>query len=224
MVNSNTDKVREVERRIVDIYSKGDTSNKDVVSSIQSLMMMRWNMMHHSIMWDDEFVAQLDAMNEHMKQALIAMRYKTLDVYEYLKAKCPEDMKLEVTGRLYVDDMDMEGWEYESDMWANLSEILQTPAMSRASLYADGITYPLVFDSTDNNSCHSCEECETMYMLYREKHNDNWNELMDRNKTDHMHIIYGVHNMIDHCHWTLQDLINVKSYKTKIEIEYSNKQ
>lgn len=224
MVNSNTDKVREVERRVVDIYTKSDTSNKDVVCSIQSLMMMRWNMMHHSIMWDDEFVAKLDAMNEQMKQALIAMRYKTLDVYEYLKLRCPEDMKLEVMGRLYVDDMDMEGWEYESDMWANLSEILQTPAMSRDSLYANGITYPLVFDSTDNNSCHSCEECETMYMLYREKHYDNWNEHMDRNKTGHMHIIYGVHNMIDHCHWTLQDLINVKSYKTKIEVEYSNKQ
>jgi hypothetical protein len=224
MVNSNTDKVREVERRVVDIYTKSDTSNKDVVCSIQSLMMMRWNMMHHGIMWDDEFVAKLDAMNEQMKQALIAMRYKTLDVYEYLKLRCPEDMKLEVMGRLYVDDMDMEGWEYESDMWANLSEILQTPAMSRDSLYADGITYPLVFNSTDNNSCHSCEECETMYMLYREKHYDNWNEHMDSNKTGHMHIIYGVHNMIDHCHWTLQDLINVKSYKTKIEVEYSNKQ
>lgn len=224
MVNSNTDKIREVERRVVDIYTKSDTSNKDVVCSIQSLMMMRWNMMHHGIMWDDEFVAKLDAMNEQMKQALIAMRYKTLDVYEYLKLRCPEDMKLEVMGRLYVDDMDMEGWEYESDMWANLSEILQTPAMSRDSLYADGITYPLVFNSTDNNSCHSCEECETMYMLYREKHYDNWNEHMDCNKTGHMHIIYGVHNMIDHCHWTLQDLINVKSYKTKIEVEYSNKQ
>ena len=217
------EKIRDLERRVVEIYNKDDTSNKDVVSSIQSLMMLRWNMMHNRIVWDDEFVAKLDAMNEQMKQALIAMRYKTLDVYEYLKVKCPEDMKLEVTGRLYVDDMDMEGWEYESDMWANLSEILQTPAMSRASLYADGITYPLTFDNTDINSSHSCEECETMYMLYREKHYDNWNEHMDRNKTDQMHIIYGVHNMIDHCHWTLQDLINVKSYKTKIEVEYSNK-
>lgn len=89
MVNSNTDKVREVERRVVDIYTKSDTSNKDVVCSIQSLMMMRWNMMHHGIMWDNEFVAKLDAMNEQMKQALIAMRYKTLDVYEYLKLRCP---------------------------------------------------------------------------------------------------------------------------------------
>ncbi len=41
-------------------------------------------------------------------------------------------------------------------------------------------------------------------------------------KTNHVRIIYGVHNAIDHCHWTLQDLINVKSYKTKIEVEYCN--
>lgn len=217
------DKIRDLERRIVEIYKKCDTSNKDVICSIQSLMMMRWNMMQNRKVWDDEFVAKLDVMNELMKQAIIAMRYKTLDVYEYLKTKCSEDMKLEVTGRLYVDDMDMEGWEYGSDVWIYLSEILKTPAMTCASLYADGITYPLTFDNTNSDSCHSCKECDTMYMLYREKHFDNWNEHMDRNKTDHMHIIYGVHNMIDHCHWTLQDLINVKSYKTKIEVEYRDK-
>ena len=42
------DKIRDLERRIVEIYKKCDTSNKDVVSSIQSLMMMRWNMMQSS--------------------------------------------------------------------------------------------------------------------------------------------------------------------------------
>ena len=55
------DKIRDLERRIVEIYKKCDTSNKDVVSSIQSLMMMRWNMMHHSIMWDDEFERAYEA-------------------------------------------------------------------------------------------------------------------------------------------------------------------
>ena len=223
MDNSDIVKIREVERRVVEIYSKGDTSNKDVVFNIQGLMMFRWNTMQNCIVWDDEFVAQLDAMNERMKQALIAMRYKTLDVYEYMKLKCPENMKLEVTGRLYVDDMDTECWERGSDEWAYLTEVLQTPAMSRDSLYADGITYPITFDSTSNNFYHSCEECETLYMLYRERHFDNWNDGMNRNKTDHMHIIYGVHNMIEHCHWTLQDLINVKSYKTKIDVVYRNK-
>lgn len=33
-------------------------------------------------------------------------------------------------------------------------------------------------------------------------------------------IVYGVHNMIDHCHWTLQDLMGIRQYSTKIEIEY----
>ena len=42
-------------------------------------------------------------------------------------------------------------------------------------------------------------------------------------KTNHMHIIHGVHNMIDCFHWSLQDLINMKLYKAKIEVEYSNK-
>ena len=38
-----------------------------------------------------------------------------------------------------------------------------------------------------------------------------WNEHMDCEKTDGSQIIYGVHIMIDHLCWTLQNLINMKS-------------
>ena len=33
------------------------------------------------------------------------------------------------------------------------------------------------------------------------------------------HIIYAVHNLYEHCHWSLQDLLGIRSYGIGIEIE-----
>jgi hypothetical protein len=182
--------------------------------------MERWRLMHRSIVWDDDFIAKLVAMNEKMKQALIDMRNLALNTYTHLLTNCPDEKEFDVTGRLFVDDMEMEGWKYGIHMSDYLSEILQTPEYS--GLYRYGVAHEVIFESADRP--YGINENNTeMNMLYMAELPENWNEHMDREKTANLNIIYGVHNMIDHCHWTLQDLINVKSYKSKIEVEYRNK-
>ena len=176
--------------------------------------------MHKSIVWDDEFIAKLVAMNEKMKQALIDMRNLALGTYNHQIANCPDDKEFDVTGMLFADDMEMEGWEYGSHMSDYLSEILQTPEYS--GLYRYGVAHEVIFESADRPYGINDRNTE-MNLLYMAEQPDNWNEHMNREKTANLNIIYGVHNMIDHCHWTLQDLINVKSYKAKIEVEYRNK-
>ena len=211
--------VRDIEKCIVKLYEKGANDDK-ISDEIESLLMERWGLMHKSIVWDDEFIAKLVAMNEKMKQALIDMRNLALGTYNHQIANCPDDKEFDVTGRLFVDDMEMEGWEYGSHMSDYLSEILQTPEYS--SLYRYGVAHEVIFESSDRP--YGINENNTeMNMLYMAELPENWNEHMDREKTANLNIIYGVHNMIDHCHWTLQDLINVKSYKSKIEVEYRNK-
>jgi hypothetical protein len=211
--------VRDIEKCIVKLYEKGANDDK-ISDEIESLLMERWGLMHKSIVWDDEFIAKLVAMNEKMKQALIDMRNLAFGTYNHQIANCPDDKEFDVTGRLFVDDMEMEGWEYGSHMSDYLSEILQTPEYS--SLYRYGVAHEVIFESSDRP--YGINENNTeMNMLYMAELPENWNEHMDREKTANLNIIYGVHNMIDHCHWTLQDLINVKSYKSKIEVEYRNK-
>ena len=211
--------VRKLEERIVKLYEKGANDDK-TSDEIESLLMERWRLMHQSIVWDDEFITKLVAMNEKMKQALIDMRNLTFDTYNHLLANCPDDKEFDVTGMLFVDDMEMEGWEYGSHMSDYLSEILQTPEYS--SLYRYGVAHEVIFESSDRPYGINDRNTE-MNLLYMAEQPDNWNEHMNREKTANLNIIYGVHNMIDHCHWTLQDLINVKSYKAKIEVEYRNK-
>lgn len=222
----DTDDIKKLERRIVRIYEYCYFSPDKMVqmraaSCIDSLLMQRWRMMHESIVWNDDFIMKLEVMNEKMKQALLNMRRMTLDTYNHLLSQCPDDKELEVTGTLWVDDMEIEGWTYGSHMWAYLAEILQTPEIGISNLYKYGVSMELTYKSTDND----CDRFQTeLGLLYLEDKLDNWNEHMDREKTDHLHIVYGVHNMIDHSCWTLQDLINVKSYKTKIKVDYQDKQ
>lgn len=211
--------VKNLEERIVGLYEKGANDDK-TADEIESLLMERWRLIHQSIVWDDDFIAKLVAMNEKMKQALIDMRNLALDTYTHLLVNCPDDKEFDVTGRLFVDDMEMEEWEYGSHMSDYLSEILQMPEYS--GLYRYGVAHEVIFESADRP--YGINENNTeMNMLYMAELPENWNEHMDREKTANLNIIYGVHNMIDHCHWTLQDLINVKSYKSKIEVEYRNK-
>ena len=211
--------VRKLEERIVKLYEKGAIDDK-TSDEIESLLMERWRLMHRSIVWDDDFIAKLVAMNEKMKQALIDMRNLALNTYTHLLTNCPDEKEFDVTGRLFVDDMEMEGWKYGIHMSDYLSEILQTPEYS--GLYRYGVAHEVIFESSDRP--YGINENNTeMNMLYMAELPENWNEHMDREKTANLNIIYGVHNMIDHCHWTLQDLINVKSYKSKIEVEYRNK-
>ena len=121
--------VRNLEERIVGLYEKGANDDK-TSDEIESLLMERWRLMHQSIVWDDEFITKLVAMNEKMKQALIDMRNLTFDTYNHLLANCPDDKEFDVTGMLFVDDMEMEGWKYGIHMSDYLSDILQTPEYS----------------------------------------------------------------------------------------------
>lgn len=213
-----TDDVREVEKHIVKIYTECyfiPELQSDAIYCMKMLLMDRWRLMHDKLTWDEACIKSITTMNERMKNALIDMRNKTQNIYEWLVARCPKDQILEVTGMLYVDDMKMENWRKGTRMAYCLSEVLKTPKI--VGLYQFGITHPVVFSNEDDSLPQDNSELEVLYLA---NHLDNWNEHMDREKTDHLNIVHGVHNMIDHCHWALQDLMGIRSYSTKIEIEH----
>ena len=175
--------VRDIEKCIVKLYEKGANDDK-ISDEIESLLMERF--------WDDEFIAKLVAMNEKMKQALIDMRNLALGTYNHQIANCPDDKEFDVTGMLYVDDMEMEGWEYGSHISDYLSEILQMPEYS--GLYRYGVAHEVIFESAERPYGINDNNTE-MNMLYMAEQPENWNEHMDREMTAHLNIIYGVHNM-----------------------------
>lgn len=216
-------KIKNIERWMVDIYQTqcGRSKEYKAIERINDLKRERWSMLHDSFEWTDKNIARLETANERMKDALLDMRRRTIEVYESLKGWCTPDKDLYVKGTLWVEEMTFDGWEHDEDMEAMLCDIFTIKPY--CGFYANSVSmsYDLRHDA---GTTHAPEDYDTEYeLLYLHDSIDNWNELMNREKTDHLHLVYGVHNLYEHCHWALQDLLDIGSYCTKIEIEYDNR-
>lgn len=216
-----TEDVRELEKRMVEIYCEYDTYRYEhhVVESIESLRFQRRQLMAKSFKWTDENVARLEAANEQMKEALLDMRRKTIEVYETLNHWRTPDKVLRVEGRLFVKDMVFEGWEDDEYMQDTLSKVmLLQPYSGFYTNSVDSRGYSLE-GIGGLATCTPDKYVTENKMLYLSESPDNWNELMNRKKTNHLHIIYAVYNLYERCLWSLQDLLGIRSYGIGIEIE-----
>lgn len=63
---------------------------------IHNLKLQRWRMMRDSFEWTDENIRRIEQMNERMKEALLDMRRRTIEVYESLNSWCTSDKELHV--------------------------------------------------------------------------------------------------------------------------------
>jgi len=216
------DKIQKIERRMVDIYENhsGRGRKNQAAERIEHLKLERWRLMRDSFEWTDENVSRIEQMNERMKEALLVMRRRTIEVYESLKAWCTPDKDLHVKGTLWVEEMAaFEGWEQDEDMEAMLFDIMTRKPYCGFYVNSVSMGYDLWYDATHQDADYDTEN----ELLYLGENTDNWNELMNLEKTAHLHLVYGVHNLYEHCQWSLQDLLGILSYRTKIEIEYYNR-
>lgn len=216
--------IRELEKRIVMVdaeYGAEDIAPYGA-ECIEALKIKRWCLMRDSFEWTDENIARLEAANDQMKEALLDMRRKTIEVYESLGGWRTADKDLYVEGTLWVEDMTFEGWEDDEDMRVSLFEIMTCkPCCGFYGNFGVDTAYNLYHHElkSHNPSNYGTEND----FLYLSDTPDNWNELMPREHTDHLHLIHGIHNLYEHCHWSLQDLLGICSYKIKIEIEQNNR-
>ena len=207
---------------MIDIYQNRSGWGKEqrAAERISDLKLERWRLMRDSFEWTDENVSRIEQMNERMKEALLVMRRRTIEVYESLKAWCTPDKDLHVKGTLWVEEMAaFEGWEQDEDMEAMLFDIMTRKPYCGFYVNSVSMGYDLWYDATHQNADYDTEN----ELLYLGENTDNWNELMNLEKTAHLHLVYGVHNLYEHCQWSLQDLLGILSYRTKIEIEYYNR-
>ena len=207
---------------MIDIYQNRSGWGKEqrAAERISDLKLERWRLMRDSFEWTDENVSRIEQMNERMKEALLVMRRRTIEVYESLKAWCTPDKDLHVKGTLWVEEMAaFEGWEQDEDMEAMLFDIMTRKPYCGFYVNSVSMGYDLWYDATHQDADYDTEN----ELLYLGENTDNWNELMNLEKTAHLHLVYGVHNLYEHCQWSLQDLLGILSYRTKIEIEYYNR-
>ena len=212
----NSTAVRSVEEQILDLYNETERKhwcNDENKKAIKSLLEVRRRILNSMFVLDEQNKQLLAEFNEAMKQQLIEMRKRAIDLYN--KVYQPDmDGCVEVEGKCFM------GYEYSKihpvqsmrakKMWAVLNATLDDYIF----LYSeDGVDK---FDiSGDGTNIESENE-----FLYLNEELDNWNEGLDREMTKDMHLTYAFHNLFSHLDFSIYDLLWVRDFNIEIHVEY----
>lgn len=212
----NSTAVRSVEEQILDLYHETERKhwcNDENKKTIKSLLEVRRRILNSMFVLDEQNKQLLAEFNEAIKQQLIEMRKRAIDLYN--KVYQPDmDGCVEVEGKCFM------GYEYSKihpvqsmrakKMWAVLNATLDDYIF----LYSeDGVDK---FDiSGDGTNIESENE-----FLYLNEELDNWNEGLDREMTKDMHLTYAFHNLFSHLDFSIYDLLWVRDFNIEIHVEY----
>ena len=212
----NSTAVRSIEEQILSLYHETernhwhDDENK---KAIRSLLEVRIRILNSMFVLDEQNKQLLAEFNEAMKQQLIEMRKRVIDLYN--KVYQPDmDGRIEVEGKCFM------GYEYSKihpvqsmrakKMWAVLNATLDDYIF----LYSEDGVHKFFMSSYGADI-----ESENEF-LYLNEELDNWNEGLDREMTADMHLTYAFHNLFSHLDFSIYDLLWVRDFNIEIHVEY----
>ena len=212
----NSTAVRSVEEQILDLYHETERKhwcNDENKKAIKSLLEVRRRILNSMFVLDEQNKQLLAEFNEAMKQQLIEMRKRAIDLYNSVY-KPDMEGSVEVEGKCFM------GYEYSKihpvqsmrakKMWAVLNGSLDDYIF----LYCeDGV------NSFYINNYDPKIESENE-LLYLNEELDNWNEGLDSEMTKDMHLTYAFHNLFSHLDFSIFDLLWVRDFNIEIHVEY----
>lgn len=212
----NCTAVRSVEERILDLYHETERNHWHNAAknkkAIKRLLEFRKWILNTTFVMDEQYKQLLAEFNDAMKQQLIEMRKRAIDLYNKVyKPDMTDD--IEVEGKCFM------GYEYSKihpvqsmrakKMWAVLNGSLD----DFMPLYSNYGIQPFIV--VKESKIVSENE-----LLYLNEELDNWNDGLDREMTSNMHIIYAFHNLFSHMVFSIYDLLWVRDFNVEIHVEY----
>lgn len=212
----NSTAVRSVEEQILDLYHETERKhwcNDENKKAIKSLLEVRRRILNSMFVLDEQNKQLLAEFNEAMKQQLIEMRKRAIDLYN-------SAYKPDMGGTVEVEGKCFMGYEYSKihpvqsmrakKMWAVLNGSLDDYIF----LYCeDGV------NSFYINNYDPKIESENE-LLYLNEELDNWNEGLDSEMTKDMHLTYAFHNLFSHLDFSIFDLLWVRDFNIEIHLAY----
>ena len=212
----NSTPVQSIEEQILDLYHEIErhrSTYEENKKAIRSFLEVRKRILNSMFVLDEQNKQLLAEFNEAMKQQLIEMRKRAIDLYNSVYTS---DMggSIEVEGKCFM------GYEYSKihpvqsmrakKMWAVLNGSLDDYIF----LYCeDGV------NSFYINNYDPKIESENE-LLYLNEELDNWNEGLDSEMTKDMHLTYAFHNLFSHLDFSIFDLLWVRDFNIEIHVEY----
>ena len=215
----NQSRIKKVECDILSLYQEYER-RKDrrarKVFAIKQLLNLRKYLLEEDFQLNEASRQLLVEFNSALKAQLEEMWKQTIALGEKAVYRSPFS-DTEAIGKCFL------GYNYSSihpvqtirakKMWNILNGCLAT----FEPLYDDGVTHCFsVQPSVDGLEYDSCNQ-----VLYLGEEIDNWNEGLDEEYTKDLHLIYAFHNLWEHMHFSIFDLLWVRDFSVELIVESS---
>ena len=152
-----------------------------------------------------------------LKAQLEEMRRQTIALVEKVVCRGPSP-DTEAIGKCFLGHNDSKTHPVQTMRAKKMWDILNCSLDTFDSLYDDdGVTLCFrAHPSDDGLEYDSCNQ-----VLYLGEEIDNWNEGLDKEFTKDLHLIYAFHNLWDHMHFSIFDLLWVRDFTVELFIESS---
>ena len=214
----NSTPVQSIEEQILDLYHEIEghrSTYEENKKAIRSFLEVRKRILDSMFVMDEQNKKLLAEFNEAMKQQLIEMRKRAIDLYN-------DVYKPNMIGRIEVVGKCFMGYEYSKihpvqtmrakKMWAVLNGSLDDYIFL---YHEDGVDSFLI--SSDDPKIATENE-----FLYLNEVRDNWNEGLDCELTSEMNLTYAFHNLFSHLDFSIYDLLWIRDFNIELhaEIDY----
>lgn len=207
------DSIRLIEDEILLSVNTSKWDDYYEVEFIKRLLEMRKQLLDKEFVMNEEYKHLLSEFNEAMKTQVIDMRTKVIATYQAIAST--EVMKrAEVKGKCFL------GLPYPTDHPIQTERAKKMWKVLNGSIIDDYM--PIYKDWGFLEWEYSGGEPQSEnQLLYLGDEVDNWNEYLDRDMTDDMHLIHPFHFLYECNSFSLFDLLWVRDFDTEISINES---
>ena len=157
----------------------------------------------------DEYKKRLSEFNNNLMDALLNMRWQTINMHD--AALDADQYGVETIGKVFMSYKYPENHPIQTVRAKKIWSVLNNSLDTYIPLYEDGVDKLHLTEDGDTPSENS--------VLYLSEDIDNWNEVLDRDKTSDMHLCHGVHNLIDHMDFSIFDILWVRDFSIEISCQ-----
>ncbi len=209
----NTIEIRKIEIEILLTIEENDRhwcSNNAYIETVKHLLSVRKHVLDSKFVMDESYKSLLSDFNEALIAQATEMRKRVIDFHN-ASINCGTECDIETTGKCFL------GYKYSS------IHPVQTMRAKKIWNILNG-SYdefmPLYYNGACNFSISNNEKPESInQMLYLDDALDNWNEMLDKEMTKDMHLVYPFHTLFTDMDFSIYDLLWVRDFNIEITTE-----
>lgn len=184
---------------------------------VQYLLNIRHSLLRELNVYDEEMQTMLVSFNNRLQSAAITLYNKVKVLADEYADRYGSSHEYEINGKLFLGFNYPEKHPLQTERAKSVWEALTQGGYY--PLYSDGCTWELrvTFQKSDFNAYK-----DASHWLGLDTDTENWQEGLDRNWSEGMHLVYPFHNLYDHLGFSLYDLIYVEDFNMEVNVNFEN--